>query len=86
MERFVLVLVCIYVGLVWFWESDDGTCGFGLCRYKILEELGDGTCGSVYKAVNLETYEVVSCWKFLSFTCLMLLLILSYLMFASGCC
>jgi serine/threonine protein kinase len=30
-------------------------------RYKILEELGDGTCGSVYKAVNLETYEVVSC-------------------------
>ncbi|GAB4841462.1 hypothetical protein Ancab_022178 [Ancistrocladus abbreviatus] len=28
-------------------------------RYKILKELGDGTCGSVYKAVNMETYEIV---------------------------
>ncbi|KAH0867116.1 hypothetical protein HID58_074138 [Brassica napus] len=32
-------------------------------RYKFLEELGDGTCGSVYKAVNLETYEVVAVKK-----------------------
>ncbi|KDP45288.1 hypothetical protein JCGZ_15153 [Jatropha curcas] len=29
-------------------------------RYKILEELGDGTCGSVFKAINLETYEIVA--------------------------
>lgn len=31
-----------------------------LFRYKILEELGDGTCGSVFKAINIETYEIVS--------------------------
>lgn len=29
-------------------------------RYMILDELGDGTCGSVYKAVNIETSEIVS--------------------------
>lgn len=28
-------------------------------RYKSLEELGDGTCGSVYKAINTETSEIV---------------------------
>ncbi|XWS31235.1 hypothetical protein CRYUN_Cryun23aG0060200 [Craigia yunnanensis] len=27
-------------------------------RYKILEELGDGTCGSVFKAFNIETFEI----------------------------
>ncbi|GFZ01869.1 protein kinase superfamily protein [Actinidia rufa] len=27
-------------------------------RYKVLEELGDGTCGSVYKAINMETSEI----------------------------
>lgn len=32
-------------------------------RYKVLEELGDGTCGSVYKAFNMETYEVVAVKK-----------------------
>ncbi|GMH20398.1 hypothetical protein Nepgr_022239 [Nepenthes gracilis] len=32
-------------------------------RYKILKELGDGTCGSVYKAVNMETYEIVAVKK-----------------------
>ncbi|TXG54152.1 hypothetical protein EZV62_019408 [Acer yangbiense] len=32
-------------------------------RYKILEELGDGTCGSVYKAFNVETYETVAVKK-----------------------
>ncbi|GFZ20092.1 protein kinase superfamily protein [Actinidia rufa] len=29
-------------------------------RYKVLEELGDGTCGSVYKAINMETSEILA--------------------------
>ncbi|KAG6417213.1 hypothetical protein SASPL_119366 [Salvia splendens] len=29
-------------------------------RYKILEEIGDGTGGNVYKAVNNETFEIVA--------------------------
>ncbi|KAI4374414.1 hypothetical protein MLD38_012414 [Melastoma candidum] len=32
-------------------------------RYKILGELGDGTCGSVYKALNMETLEIVAIKK-----------------------
>ncbi|XP_031374445.1 serine/threonine-protein kinase MHK isoform X2 [Punica granatum] len=32
-------------------------------RYKILEELGDGTCGCVYKAINRETCETVAVKK-----------------------
>ncbi|XVF81243.1 hypothetical protein PTKIN_Ptkin15bG0140000 [Pterospermum kingtungense] len=32
-------------------------------RYKILEELGDGTCGSVFKAINMETFEIVAVKK-----------------------
>ncbi|GLT42248.1 hypothetical protein SLA2020_162610 [Shorea laevis] len=32
-------------------------------RYTILEELGDGTCGSVYKAFNRETNEIVAVKK-----------------------
>ncbi|KAG8641992.1 hypothetical protein MANES_12G049600v8 [Manihot esculenta] len=32
-------------------------------RYKILEELGDGTCGSVFKAIHMETYEIVAVKK-----------------------
>ncbi|KAI5679926.1 hypothetical protein M9H77_01153 [Catharanthus roseus] len=32
-------------------------------RYKILEELGDGTCGSVYKAINIQTSEIVAVKK-----------------------
>lgn len=32
-------------------------------RYKILQELGDGTCGSVYKALNFETNEIVAIKK-----------------------
>ncbi|EPS59838.1 hypothetical protein M569_14966, partial [Genlisea aurea] len=32
-------------------------------RYKILGEIGDGTCGCVYKAVNLETSEIVAVKK-----------------------
>ncbi|XP_024451412.1 serine/threonine-protein kinase MHK isoform X3 [Populus trichocarpa] len=32
-------------------------------RYKILEEIGDGTCGCVFKAVNIETYEIVAVKK-----------------------
>ncbi|KAK6163723.1 hypothetical protein DH2020_000587 [Rehmannia glutinosa] len=34
-----------------------------LKRYKLLNELGDGTCGSVYKAVNIETSEIVAVKK-----------------------
>lgn len=39
-------------------------------RYKITKELGDGTCGSVYEAICLETYEIVRTstsmtWKFI---------------------
>ncbi|XP_042514921.1 serine/threonine-protein kinase MHK-like isoform X1 [Macadamia integrifolia] len=32
-------------------------------RYKLIKELGDGTCGSVYKALNLETNEIVAVKK-----------------------
>ncbi|XP_076888106.1 serine/threonine-protein kinase MHK-like [Bidens hawaiensis] len=32
-------------------------------RYKCIEELGDGTCGTVYKAINLETSEIVAVKK-----------------------
>ncbi|KAK9282448.1 hypothetical protein L1049_005366 [Liquidambar formosana] len=32
-------------------------------RYKRLKELGDGTCGIVYKAINMETYEIVAVKK-----------------------
>ncbi|KAI7748246.1 hypothetical protein M8C21_000360 [Ambrosia artemisiifolia] len=32
-------------------------------RYKCIEELGDGTCGIVYKAINLETSEIVAVKK-----------------------
>ncbi|XP_031481149.1 cyclin-dependent kinase F-3 isoform X1 [Nymphaea colorata] len=32
-------------------------------RYKVIEELGDGTCGSVFKALNLETNEIVAIKK-----------------------
>ncbi|KAH1081569.1 hypothetical protein J1N35_021330 [Gossypium stocksii] len=32
-------------------------------RYKISEELGDGTCGSVFKAFNIETFEIVAVKK-----------------------
>lgn len=32
-------------------------------RYYLLKELGDGTCGTVYKAVNVETYEIVAVKK-----------------------
>lgn len=32
-------------------------------RYNRLKELGDGTCGTVYKAINMETYEIVAVKK-----------------------
>lgn len=32
-------------------------------KYKVLEELGDGTCGSVYRAINMETSEIVAVKK-----------------------
>ncbi|XP_059594211.1 serine/threonine-protein kinase MHK isoform X2 [Vitis vinifera] len=32
-------------------------------RYRILKEVGDGTCGTVYKALNMETYEIVAVKK-----------------------
>ncbi|KAG5603209.1 hypothetical protein H5410_034579 [Solanum commersonii] len=32
-------------------------------RYRILKELGDGTCGNVYKAINTETSEIVAVKK-----------------------
>ncbi|CAM8973561.1 unnamed protein product [Rhodiola kirilowii] len=32
-------------------------------RYRKLEELGDGTCGTVFKAMNLETSEIVAVKK-----------------------
>lgn len=30
------------------------------CRYRVLKQLGDGTYGAVWKAVNRQTNEVVS--------------------------
>jgi serine/threonine protein kinase len=30
------------------------------CRYKVVKQLGDGTYGSVWKAINRQTNEVVS--------------------------
>ncbi|PPR95591.1 hypothetical protein GOBAR_AA25076 [Gossypium barbadense] len=35
------------------------TVDTSIWRYKISEELGDGTCGSVFKAFNIETFEIV---------------------------
>lgn len=35
----------------------DSNAGF---RYKIVKQLGDGTYGSVWKGMNLQTNEVVS--------------------------
>lgn len=32
-------------------------------KYKSIEEIGDGTCGTVYKAINLETSETVAVKK-----------------------
>ncbi|KAF9606210.1 hypothetical protein IFM89_023665 [Coptis chinensis] len=32
-------------------------------RYKLMNELGDGTCGCVYKALNLDTNEIVAIKK-----------------------
>ncbi|KVI12287.1 Protein kinase, catalytic domain-containing protein [Cynara cardunculus var. scolymus] len=32
-------------------------------KYKSIEEIGDGTCGTVYKAINLETSEIVAVKK-----------------------
>lgn len=32
-------------------------------RYKVVKQLGDGTYGSVWKAINRQTNEVVSCPK-----------------------
>ncbi|CAK9140903.1 unnamed protein product [Ilex paraguariensis] len=32
-------------------------------RYKILTELGDGSCGTVYKAINMEISEIVAVKK-----------------------
>nr|XP_043620916.1 serine/threonine-protein kinase MHK isoform X2 [Erigeron canadensis] len=32
-------------------------------RYRSIEEIGDGTCGTVYKAINLETLEIVAVKK-----------------------
>ena len=33
---------------------------FGLYRYTIIKEVGDGTFGSVWRAINKQTGEVVS--------------------------
>ena len=30
------------------------------CRYKVVKQLGDGTYGSVWKAINNQTNDVVS--------------------------
>ncbi|XP_020260715.1 cyclin-dependent kinase F-3 isoform X1 [Asparagus officinalis] len=32
-------------------------------KYRLMKEIGDGTCGSVYRAVNLETNEMVAVKK-----------------------
>jgi serine/threonine protein kinase len=37
--------------------SDKTVVAF--CRYKIIKEVGDGTFGSVWRAINKQTGEVV---------------------------
>ncbi|PKU84677.1 cyclin-dependent kinase F-3 isoform X1 [Dendrobium catenatum] len=34
-----------------------------ICRYRLLKEIGDGTCGNVYKALNLMNNEIVAVKK-----------------------
>ncbi|KAJ7950519.1 Cyclin-dependent kinase [Quillaja saponaria] len=46
-ERFLIILVAIKI----------------MERYKILSELGDGSCGNVYKARDVRTYEIVAVKK-----------------------
>ncbi len=36
---------------------------FGVYRYKVMKQLGDGTYGSVWKAVNNENNEIVAIKK-----------------------
>ena len=33
------------------------------CRYKVVKQLGDGTYGSVWKAINNQTNDVVRVWR-----------------------
>ena len=40
------------------------------CRYKVVRQLGDGTYGSVWKAINRETNAVVSRLKPLYIQCI----------------
>lgn len=40
-------------------DSDAKTPLERMCRYRVTEQLGDGTYGSVWKAINRETNEVV---------------------------
>jgi hypothetical protein len=54
------------------------------CRYKLIREIGDGTCGNVFMAYSIETNEIVSSMKtflcrlaffcFFSFSCRLTLL------------
>ena len=40
---------------------DFGKFVLAACRYKVTKQLGDGTYGSVWKAVNMQTKDQVIC-------------------------
>jgi hypothetical protein len=60
MERLV---PCLALDCVWspgFFSFCELNAVVLISRYKILKELGDGTCGCVYKAWDKLTGEIVS--------------------------
>ena len=58
-------LNCVLLVFSFCWGYGRFLLGNYFYRYKFLEELGDGTCGTVYKALDLRIQEIVSSffWK-----------------------